>query len=223
MASRCKPPWENIEDARADFRAAYQGWRSRVQSVPCKSFCELARTCVASNTYRAFRNVVKPSRLFRGWAFTFLQSGRFFQLAANPERFDGEHACVVRELCEYWQCVAEKDIQYGRAVKLLNLLVRDACESYLIGDEYERIVNRIHVPLDEYVLTATSPFFQADLERAGCPLREGPLSMGAVQNEKQYRVIQDSIRSLTKAANAPPIIVDYLAWVRQHKNRQVEP
>jgi hypothetical protein len=214
----CTVEWNDVTTAREAIKNGLPRWRERVRQKPWKAHYDLVKECVGTNTYRAFAGIHEPALLFRSWAFTFLQSGRFLEMATCPKRFDATHSCRVEELRNYWQAFAGEALHYGRATKMFNLLVRDACESYLIGSDFEHIMNYIHVPLDECVLKAVRACVQEDLQKANCEELPKPkkLSMGVITTEKQYRTIQNSIRSLAKAVDAPPIVVDFLAWVEPH-------
>jgi hypothetical protein len=213
--------WSDRREAVESLKNAARDWRYRITRTRQSELdiCRIVEESVASNTFRAFRRVEKPSRLYRGWAYMFLKNG-FHRLIGkeNREDFDKAHEEIVHDLLAYWACVGDTEMQhYGQAAKLVNLTVRHGCESSLVNDdEFERAVKLIHVPLDVCVLRAIRKCVKDfdGYEKIGT-ISKRP-SMSSVSKIEQYQAIQNGIRSLADEAEVTPIVVDEVAWVQPH-------
>jgi hypothetical protein len=92
------PEWEDCHTAKEAILGGLEGWRQKVQGWPRKCACEVVRDCAGANTYRAFRRIEKPSRIFRSWGWTFVKSGRLEKIAeitAHPQDFDDLHGDLI--------------------------------------------------------------------------------------------------------------------------------
>src|SRR5438067_12040704 len=119
MDNICTLEWKDRREAVQSLKDAERKWRDRITRTRQNELdiCRIVEESVASNTFRAFRRVEKPSRLYRGWAYMFLENG-FHRLIGqeNREDFDKAHKEVVRDLLAYWACVGDTEMQhYGQA------------------------------------------------------------------------------------------------------------
>ncbi len=152
-----------------------------------------------------------PSFIFRTWGWLFLESGRLGHITGE-EGVDKLHKVLTDELSKCWECVAEKPLSCGGAVKLINLLILHECMHDYDLKNREELLRYIHVPLDKYVLTAIR---KCDI---GVKIRSNP-SMGHIKNYEDYMRIQRFIRELTQACGTEPMILNYLAWEQTHTVR----
>jgi hypothetical protein len=224
MDNICTLEWKDRREAVQSLNDAEPEWRDRITRTRQSELdiCRVVEESVASNTFRAFRRVEKPSRLYRGWAYMFLKNGCYRLIGEeNREKFDNTHKEIVQDLFAYWACVGDTEMQhYGQAAKLVNLTVRHGCESPLVNDdEFERAIKLIHVPLDACVLKAIRKCAKEfdDYEKIGTiPKRP---SMRSVRSFEQYQTIQNGIHALADEAEVSPIVVDEVAWAKAHARR----
>jgi hypothetical protein len=152
-----------------------------------------------------------PSFIFRTWGWLFLESGRLGRVTSE-EGFDRLHKGLFNELSECWECVAEKPLSCGGAVKLINLLILHGCMHDYELKNREELLRYIHVPLDKYVLAAIRRC------EIGVEIPTDP-SMGDVKNYDDYMKIQGFIRELARASGTEPVILNYIAWEETHNVR----
>ncbi len=193
--------------------------RGRTRSLANKYFDEridtlgkVVSSAVASNTYRAFRNLpVRPSDAFRNWAESHIQKRipPFSRVPVDREYSAYIHASALA-LCRHWQKVTGTEMGYGRGAKLFNLVLkRLACLSSLSQRERRALIHLQHVPLDSYTLIGL---------RAVAPDLSIPKSatMRWIQTPQQYSSFQERIATIAQKAQAPAIYYDILAWDMRH-------
>ena len=135
-----------------------------------------------------------------------------------------EYDCWLGEFAERLSVAWElkmgtaNTIQYGRKMKLCNLLLRHLTFwTQWTTEMRDRLISFVHVPLDQFVLVAIRNCIHPDDQsRIGrIPLNA---TMSFPQNEDIYMRIQRNIRSIADAADVLPIFVDILAWHYTHPN-----
>jgi hypothetical protein len=185
------------------------------------------KEAVGRNTWRGFTGMkpLKPSKVFRDWAYQALQSEIGFESLRNVTGLSG-YANWLKNLDHDFQTHVETILQNagivvnpfkvcGRRLKLLNLVVRQACAR----KRWMRIVAFLHVPLDQFTIVGiTRCVRDTNYFPDGDRIRNIPSScgMGFVKTEEIYDALQDGIRRLTSEAGVPPIAYDDLAWGKPH-------
>jgi hypothetical protein len=190
-------------------------------SNPERSIDEIVHS-TQGNTFRAFRNVgYPPSKIFRHWAY------RYFNKIANDmdgaktqKEFDKRLIYWVSALQKQWQSKSKKNIDFGRAAKLVNLFVRDIWESIdpVTGKFYvknRKVQKFLHVPFDSFSLRPLRKIIQ-DLTSEKIENIPSNASMKYVESRKQYMILQEAVRQLCKKAKTDPIIYEYWSWNRTH-------
>jgi hypothetical protein len=175
---------------------------------------------VDKSTFRAFRNLeVRPSELFRGWARLNIQEMIYcLNEVSSQEEYDKKLVVWTNSLIEFWRVGArspDKRIQYGPAIKLVNLLIKELETSTKITSN--KAIHFIHVPLDSYSLRPISRIFG---NLTSLPYRiEIPRksSMGSITTPDMYWIVQKAIFKLCHSAGISPILYDYWAWNVPHR------
>jgi hypothetical protein len=179
----------------------------------------VVRKSVDGNTFRAFRfrsagiNDLKPSMLYRSWTATWLQ-----QNLASIQKIDSREVWQelvikgARELRDHWIEATRKqhDIQFGRAIKLLNLSVKFLLRLETLPlTRRKEMLHWLDVPLDSYTLQGI---------RVVAPELDIPpnASMGWVRDESQYLRIQEKIRELCQP-DLWPVHYEVAAWNLAHR------
>lgn len=167
---------------------------------------------VAGNTFRAFRNLpVRPSVAFREWTVAYIQQS-FDQIlqAHSPQIYSDYVHGASLELCNYWQRVMDAEMGYGRAAKLLNLVLKKlACLRSLSPQQRRRLIELQHVPLDSYTIVGLR---EIELDLA----IPKSATMRHIQNPQQYAEFQSRISAIATQAGVPAIYYDILAWDIAH-------
>jgi hypothetical protein len=215
------PSWPHPEALIADLQHCdWQRW-FQDRRVPCP-WPEIIRTSVASNTFRAFRNLPEPpSVVFRDWAGRILAPGSpdlvrfcsFDSCDAHDQWFYGLAASLRR----HWRRRMGSAMPFGPSLKLPALLMKGACLSPEIPwRTLTRILWYVHVPLDSYTIQAV----RHSIFDPGAAKLIGPIpasaGMGFVRDIHAYRAFQWTIRHLGVKAKVPPIALDILAWDAAH-------
>lgn len=176
------------------------------------SLQDVVREGVAGNTFRAFRNLpVRPSVAFREWTVVYIQQS-FNQIlqAPTPQSYSGYIHDASIALCRYWQQATNSEMGYGRAAKLLNLVLKKlACLSSLSAQQRQRLIELQHVPLDSYTIVGLR-----DIEPDLAIPRSA--TMRHIQSPQQYIEFQCRISAIAAQAGVPAIYYDILAWDIAH-------
>jgi len=111
----------------------------------------------------------------------------------------------------FWKQEMRKEMDFGRSLKLLNLLAKRLCIYREIQvEEFRRIVRFLEVPLDSYTIQAV----------ANCNVinKRIPLSatMSFVEDLPTYEEFQRGIRQLAEGVGVPAIAFECLAWDAGH-------
>lgn len=168
---------------------------------------------VGPNTYRAFRNLrpYRPSVLFRQWSTSYLhQTLGELEEIFEPNTFETYVHKATESLCCHWRTTTRVEIGYGRAAKLINLVLKKlACLNQLSNEFRETLIRLQHVPLDSYTLVG--------LKNIATEMRiPRNASMKYVETRSQYRQLQALVSRLSTEAGVPPIYYDILAWNMKH-------
>lgn len=172
----------------------------------------VVETGVTGNTFRAFRNLsVRPSVAFRAWAVSYIESTQDeLKVISEMHSYALYVHSATEDLCSYWGKTTGTEIGYGRAAKLLNLVLKKfVCLSSLSEDQRSTLISLQHVPLDSYTIIGL---------RSVAP--DLSISRGAtmkfIEDRRQYDLFQAIIRAITEKAGVPPIYYEVLAWDMGH-------
>lgn len=180
---------------------------------------DVVRKSVDGNTFRAFRfrsagiNNLKPSVLYRYWTAAWLQKN-----LAGIQKTDSREAWqefVIKgahELRYSWieATRQQHDIQFGRAIKLLNLSVKFLLRLEALPlTRRKEMLHWLDVPLDSYTLQGV----RIVAPELGIPPNA---SMGWVRDESQYLRIQKKIRELCQP-DLLPVHYEIAAWNLAHR------
>jgi hypothetical protein len=212
------------ELASALRKVDWQGWFFRQRRKEAESDLKtIIEHSAAGDTFRPFAKLrMRPSRVFREWAYQGFGSGLLGEFLALHSRtsFDSWLEKLSRNFQRYWRARTGKEIPFGPARKLPNLLLKRLC---LFRDVEQETVHRLvwflHVPLDKYSLAAIRycvPVFPNP--RAIGKIPSSP-RMGIVRNEEMYAALQGGIRLVARGAQVPPIALDLLSWNAAHPGK----
>lgn len=173
-------------------------------SISCVE--DVVRESVDGNTFRAFRfrsagiGNLKPSVLYRSWTTIWLQQN-LASIKTMGSREEWQEFVVkgARELRDHWIDATRQqhDIQFGRAIKLLNLSVKFLLRLETLPiDRRKEILHWLDVPLDRFTLQG----IRIVAPELGIP---PSASMGWVLDESQYLRIQKKIRGLCERTMWP--------------------
>ncbi len=176
------------------------------------------RHAVDGSTFRAFRGVKNPAIKFRIWAKKYLTDKRLEELRKIKSQTEYSEWLndMRKHLQGHWK--AKKKMDYGHAMKLSNLLVKQLCCSKreIPQKTFNEIIEFIEVPLDKYSLQAIAnckKYLPEDVKIKGTD------AMGYIKNDKKkYKKIQDGIRMLINEnkVKVPPIAFDLFVWNHAH-------
>ena len=202
---------ELVEALRA---TKWQEWFA-AKAQPDRRMDDLIKASVASNTFRAFRNLAAPSKVFRKWAgrkFTdeFVAALRRVQCQRD---FDRELTGLAKSLRGMWTRSAGKEMVFGPSMKLPSLVLKFICARDFAPTGNHGLVTFLHVPLDSYTLAAIREVHNAISQDCRIP---ATATMGWVKNPRDYESIQTSIRTCTSHAGVPAIAFDILVWDSTH-------
>lgn len=192
--------------------ARTQAAANRFFSDRCQTLAEVVKLGVGGNTFRAFRNLpVRPSTTFREWTVGYLEhslSG-LLQISTAPEFAAYVHQASLA-LCHHWRQMTRSETGYGRAAKLLNLVLKKlACLERLTPLQRRTLISLLHVPLDSYTIVGL---------RDVAPELAIPRSatMKFIQTPEQYADMQVRLTAIAAEAGVPAINYDILAWDLAH-------
>jgi hypothetical protein len=184
-------PYKNpdaLRDLVASFPDAkkYYGQRNSIQSP--KSIGS------SGSMFRVFGGIDKPSLIYKNWAFTQTQSGKFESdvLSLNTqEQFEKFHSALGDSLSDYWKDNAkgdgkEKELTPSHKLKLLDVFIKRACELKLPNAAMnDNLLAFGHIPLDSLVFNALDSIFSGVLLLTG-------RSMGDVKGRPRLPVLSRS-------------------------------
>ncbi len=183
---------------------------------------DVVKESVKSNTYRGITGMpFPPSVFFRTWALEQLTHEDMIptlQRIYSQQEYDSWLSEFAERLSVAWELKmgASNTIQYGKKMKLCNLLLRHLISwTQWTTEIRDRLSRFVHVPLDQFVLVAIRNCIDPDDQgRIGRIPKNATMSFP--QNEDIYMRIQHNIRSIANAANVPTTFVDILAWHDRH-------
>ena len=170
---------------------------------------------VSSNTYRAFRKSatgVGPSIVFRAWIRRFIRNSRSRISRIQSQRaYDAFVDSATNSLRRHWKAMMRYDIGYGRAAKLINLVMKVLPiydDYHLSSSQRKRLIGFLHVPLDSYTIQGLR-----NVAAFHIPVNA---SMRFIDSRKTYVEFQKLIRRTARKARVPAICYDILAWDLSH-------
>lgn len=179
----------------------------------------LIHESVEGNALRAFQKLSpKPSEAFRDWAKARLSFSAMFDFGAvaTQEEYDALLEGHIRNLNQHWLKLYQVEMGMGLARKIVNMLMnRVLCSSEIKPEERARVVQFLHVPHDEYTLTAIK---QAAASGEFGPKIEIPKkpAIKFLTADDHYVPLQTIFRALAAKAGVPPICIDLIAWQDGH-------
>jgi hypothetical protein len=178
-----------------------------------KSLDDIVKKQVSSNTYRAFKKSaggIRPSDVFKKWVRRFIvkNNGAINNIDCQNDYDRFVHSATM-SLCKYWKSRMKYDVGYGRAAKLLNLVLK-ILPVYLDMSARKKklLISFLHVPLDSFTIRGL-----INIASFRIPSNA---SMGIIATKSDYFRYQNLIRSVSKKANVSPIYYDTLAWDLAH-------
>ncbi|MBP3955369.1 hypothetical protein J8F10_08760 [Gemmata sp. G18] len=179
----------------------------------------LIKNSVGANTFRSFQKMAKPpSEVFRGWAKSRLSYSVMEAFGAIEDQvaYDAFFESYAADLTRYWEAEGKRPLKFGPGRKLLDLLFkRITCCTEVPAESRQLLIPLLHVPLDEFSLTAVRQC--AASEEFGEPIDiPAAPSMGWVTSPELYANIQALMRHIAATASVPTICLDLLAWDHAH-------
>jgi hypothetical protein len=185
-----------LQDLVADQAAA-----AMLFARPRRLLTGRARWGVDRSTIRAYRGFDNPLEHYNQWA-----EFRAAELCKKESRaidFATEHRELSADLAEHWQ--SQGILSVAQTFKLVDLFIlRLAYYDRLDLPARELLVAEGHAALDKFTLRG--------LARMVPGLVIGNPSMGAIQDEAQYRALQLVIRQITRRAGVPNLNFDIWCW-----------
>ena len=179
----------------------------------------LIHEAVEGNALRAFQKLSpKPSDTFRAWAKARLSFSAMFDFGAvaSQEEYDALLEGHIRNLNQHWLKVYQVEMGMGLARKSLNMQMnRVLCSSEVKPDERSRVLPFLHVPHDEYTLSAIRNAAATGEYGAKIDIPKKP-SIKFLTSDDNYAPLQAIFRKLAANAKVPPICIDLLAWQDGH-------
>jgi hypothetical protein len=173
----------------------------------------VVRRSVGGSTFRSFRDVKKPSKIFRGWALKSLTrwiKNDELSRISDQVQYDRWLRKESKKLRNHWNRRSRIRIKYGQRSKLMDLLMKEVVRCDELDESIgKRLVRWLHVPLDKYTLRAVRKCVDDPRIPSGA-------SMGFVKSRGVYEKVQKAVRDLAHDAHAAPILLDVAVWNRQH-------
>jgi hypothetical protein len=181
---------------------------------------DVAKESVKSNTYRGITGMpFPPSVFFRTWALEQLAHGDMIptlERIYSQQEYDSWLGEFAERLSIAWESKMGKKIQYGKKMKLCNLLLRHLILWTQLKTEIrDRLSRFVHVPLDQFVLVAIRNCIDPD-DQGRIKRIPQNATMSFPRDKDMYMRIQHNIRSIADEANVPTTFVDILAWHDRH-------
>ncbi len=178
----------------------------------------LVHEAVEGNAFRAFQKLSpKPSDTFRAWAKARLSFSAMFDLGAvaSAEEYDAIVEGHIRNLNQHWQKVYQVELGQGLSRKIVNMLLnRVMCSSEIKPEERARVLPFLHVPHDEYTLSAIRLAAASGKYGAHVDIPKKP-SVKFLTSDDNYAPLQMIFRGVAAEAGVPPICIDLLAWANE--------
>ncbi len=181
---------------------------------------EIVRNSVASNIFRAFRNLeVGPSIIYRQWASDNFDT-IVTELASVSSHTD-YYKYIEKwgdSLIQRWMeetLIPDNYLMYGPALKMVNLLIK-----WIQISEAHRQPDKIkyqQVPFDSFSLKPIRPIINELTGLSYKIIIPTNASMAFVNTPQMYTILMDSIYKLTKLAKISPIVYDYWCWEDKHR------
>jgi hypothetical protein len=174
----------------------------------------IINSAVAGNTFRAFHHMPHPpARTFRDWAIGAIDSRglKSMQSVTSQSEYTDWLYRLGEDFRRFWKQEMRKEMDFGRSLKLLNLLAKRLCICREIQvEEFRRIVRFLEVPLDSYTIQAVA---NCDVINKRIPLSA---TMSFVEDLPTYEEFQRGIRQLAEGVGVPAIAFECLAWDAGH-------
>lgn len=169
---------------------------------------------VGPNTFRTFRGVKEPSKIFRGWAersLTRWLKRDDLRRIKDQQQYDRWTRSQSRKLRDHWNKTSTLRIKYSQRSKLLDLLMKEVLRwNDLDPSVRKKLQKWAHVPLDSYLLRAIR-------ECVDNPTIPHNASMGFVKDRRRYVKLQKAASGIAKRAGVDRICLDFLAWNVRHQ------
>jgi hypothetical protein len=182
-----------------------------------KTLSSIITDSVGGNTFRAF-NIIDdshPSKVFREWATNFFKDPKVLQNIihqSNETNFDELNLKICSSLKQHWDKHLNP-LSIHKARKLVNLLLKEMALLHdLTEEERQKLTSLLHIPIDKYTLQAIREIFNNGEYIHDLGKIPSNASMGYIDNDKKYNVIQDFFKKLANQTGAPLIYFDVLLW-----------
>ncbi len=179
----------------------------------------LIHEAVEGNAFRAFQKLSpKPSDTFRIWAKARLSFSAMFDFGAVTvqEEYDALLEGHIRNLNQQWLKVYQIEMGLGLCRKICNMLMnRVLCSSEVKPEERSRVLPFLHVPHDEYTLSAIREAAASGKYGAKIEIPKKP-SIKFLTSDEHYAPLQSIFKSIAAEAGVAPICIDLLAWQDGH-------
>ena len=157
---------------------------------------DLITRSVKGNTFRAFQNMPeKPSVVYRTWAKEQLSNKttvKTIKKITSQKEYDAWIKKFSDDFGDFWKKRMKESIQYGPKRKLPNLLMKHFVRwEELTKKQRQRLIDLIHVPLDQYTLLAVKNCI--DKSKLFIPKNA---TMSFTANEEMYNSIQKLMRDI---------------------------
>ena len=180
---------------------------------------ELIRCSVGGNTFRSFQKLAQPpSQIFRSWARSQLTFGMMQELGRIEDQvgYDSFVNFHSEHLTRHWLVEGRKPLRFGSGRKLIDLLFKRVVRCTEVSEESrQRLIRFLHVPLDEYSLTAVRQCAASNEFGLSFAIPR-TVSMGWVDSVERYSRVQQLMRQVATVAGVAPICLDLLAWDHAH-------
>jgi hypothetical protein len=178
---------------------------------------EIIINSATGSIFRALSgNSFKPSSIYRTWADGKFNSIIYSLGKINTQNeYDNIIYFLNNSLIKFWRKKSDgKNISYGPASKLVNLLIKLIQETKKYS--LKKIFKFQHIPFDSFTLRPlgliindlTSVAFNINIPKGA--------SMNYIMFPEQYKILQIAISNLSKKAKINPIIYEYWCWNDKH-------
>jgi hypothetical protein len=164
---------------------------------------------VAGNTFRAYRDWIKPSETYKSWAKNITASLKRqppSEDISTPEGFLKWHRKLYNSLQRYWKKHQGKQLQLSHCYKLIDLYIKWLSAHRLQDNEtLEGIIRHANSALDSQILEHLNKCYSMAL-----PIFKP--SMGHIHNQNTYIFCQSLITAFSEPCGGSRLLFDYWAW-----------
>ena len=194
------------------------------ETHPVRTVKEIIHDTSGASTFRTFRGIEYPSKIYRHWAHRYFNKiVSDMNNAKTQETYDKRLFYLVSTLQKEWAKKSGTGLDFGRAAKQINLLARDIagsinpdCNKFYVSNR--KVQKFLHVPLDSFCLRPLRIIIHDLTDKNVIPIPSNA-TMNHVKSKKHYMVLQKAVRTLCKRAKRYTMIYEYWSGKRTHKSR----